>query len=389
MGHLVRAATLADALSRRFDVLFVSGGAPAHGIPWSDRFRVVQLPALGMGEDHALLKADDGGLSIDAVRNGRRAILLGTLDSWRPTCLLIELFPFGRKKFAFELIPLLTEARARGGVGPAVFCSVRDILVRGRNDQQDHDDRACRLLNLYFDGVLVHADARLARLDESFRPREPLAVPVCYTGFVVPRRTIGGNGARERRVIVSAGGGAVGSALYRAAVDVQRTVWENDRLPMTVVAGPYLPDADWQDLQERGEGVPGLTLIRSVPDLAVLLEGATASVSQCGYNTAIEILQTRVPALVVPYTAPGEDEQMNRARRLERLGAVRVLNPARLSAPVLAAALEALSLFRPEVTGFDIGGAQRTVEVVKEWISVPRNATHPSARRPDLGAPPV
>ena len=66
---------------------------------------------------------------------------------------------------------------------------------------------------------------------------------------------------------------------------------------------------------------PGLELVRTVPDLGAELRAAAASVSQCGYNTALELLRSRVPALVVPYATPEEDEQRRRARRLARLGA--------------------------------------------------------------------
>ena len=52
--------------------------------------------------------------------------------------------------------------------------------------------------------------------------------------------------------------------------------------------------------------------------------GARASISQCGYNTALDLLRTRVPALVVPYATPEEDEQTRRARRLEQLGVLKV-----------------------------------------------------------------
>ena len=51
--------------------------------------------------------------------------------------------------------------------------------------------------------------------------------------------------------------------------------------------------------------------------------------SQCGYNTTLDLLRTGVPALVVPFAEGGEDEQTRRAERLERLGAVRVLEAGR------------------------------------------------------------
>ena len=53
------------------------------------------------------------------------------------------------------------------------------------------DDRARWITDRWFDAVLVHADPRFARLEESFCPSRPLDTPVHYTGFVVPERAAG------------------------------------------------------------------------------------------------------------------------------------------------------------------------------------------------------
>ncbi len=105
---------------------------------------------------------------------------------------------------------------------------------------------------------------------------------------------------------------------------------------------------------------------RSVPDLRAELERSAASVSQCGYNTALDLLVSRVPALVVPFARPGEDEQSVRARRLERLGAVRTLAPDRLTPPALADELRRLRGFRARPVELDLGGAQETARLISE-----------------------
>jgi predicted glycosyltransferase len=101
-----------------------------------------------------------------------------------------------------------------------------------------------------------------------------------------------------------------------------------------------------------------------VPDLGAELRTASASVSQCGYNTALDVLRAGVPALVVPFADEGEDEQLRRAGRLERLGAVRVLEPSRLSGPALAAELDALRSFRPRRLALDLDGARTTAALL-------------------------
>ncbi len=90
-----------------------------------------------------------------------------------------------------------------------------------------------------------------------------------------------------------------------------------------------------------------MTLLRQVPDLVAELRGARVSISQCGYNTALDLVVAGVPALVVPYATAVENEQRQRAARLAAAGAVQVLDPDRLDAAALAAALQALLRFTP------------------------------------------
>ena len=161
MGHLVRSMALTRELARHYDVAFVNGGRLPPGVAPPPDVRIVQLPPLGMDEVGDLVSLDDS-LTVDECFARRTLTLLTTLEQARPRVLVIELFPFGRKKFARELRPLLERARAVSPA-PLVLCSLRDILVGGREDQQSFDDRAAEQLDRWFDGVLVHADPRFAR----------------------------------------------------------------------------------------------------------------------------------------------------------------------------------------------------------------------------------
>jgi predicted glycosyltransferase len=366
LGHLMRSYALCAALSERFRVVLVSGGPRPDGIAPPAGVEIVALPALGVGPD-GRFASHDRRFTIERAWSARRERILATLGALGPAVVLVELFPFGRKRFAGELLPVLEAARAARTV---VACSLRDILV-GRDDQEEHDERACILAGRYFDAVLVHADPRLARLEETFKPRTPLAVPVHYTGFVTrgparPARPATGTrpATGARPVVVSAGGGRVGEPLLRTAVAAHRLL--EPGTPMTVVTGPMLPPAAWRALRAAARGQDRLTLHRSLPDLAAELAGAAASVSQCGYNTAIELLRARIPALVVPFTDAGEDEQTRRAWRLAGHGAVRVLEPARLDPAILAAEIRALRSFRPRPVEVSLDGVRTTERLLLE-----------------------
>jgi predicted glycosyltransferase len=354
LGHAVRSFALAAALTERFRVVLACGGELTEGLRPHDEVELVELPPLRASSNGALVTSEPA--SLGEARRRRRELLLGTLRSLRPAAVLVELFPFGRRRFADELVPLLEEARS-AAPRTVVVSSVRDILVGRGPDQQAHDTISCVLANRYLDAVLVHSDPRFARLDESFRPGIPLRVPVRHTGFVVPAAEEAPRAApREERVVVSAGGGLVGAPLLRTALEAVQLL--PPELRLEVVAGPFLPEEDWTALRQRAEGLPGVTLHRFAPDLGERIRSGSASVSQCGYNTALDLLRAGVPALVVPFAEGREDEQTRRAAQLERDGAVRVLPAERLEPAALAREIRALLDFRPRRVDLDLSGAE-------------------------------
>jgi predicted glycosyltransferase len=359
LGHLMRSYALCAALAERFEVVLISGGPPPDGIAPPEGVEVVALPPLGVGPD-GRFDSRDRRFTVERAWTVRRERILAVFDALRPAVVLVELFPFGRAKFARELVPLLEAARASHAV---TACSLRDILVSRRVDQRAHDERACALANAHLDAVLVHCDPAFARLEDTFGARARLAVPVHYTGFVVA----GGTAERSpgARVVVSAGGGLVGGPLLRAAAGAQRRLG----IPMRLIAGPFCPAAERRALEAAA--TDRLELVPTVPALADELRHAAASVSQCGYNTALEVVRAGVPALVVPYATPEEDEQRRRARRLARLGAVRMLDPQRLHPTTLAREIEGLLSFEPTAPALDLDGADRTRDLLSELAARP------------------
>jgi predicted glycosyltransferase len=379
LGHLVRSFALAAALAERFRVVLLCGGSVPSSLRPPPDIELVELPPLGIGPDGAFA-SHDARLTLEDARALRRRMILRTLRSLRPEAVVIELFPFGRAKFAGELLPLLEEARGQAPRPPLVACSLRDILVGRRDNQAAHDDRACRIANRYLDAVLVHSDPHFARLEDSFALRSRLRVPVHYTGFVQP-----GSGPRplrrERRLVISAGGGLVGEALLTAAARAHSSLARETGLRVTMIAGPFLPESAWRRVVAAARsGDERIELLRTVTDLGTELRSARASISQCGYNTAIEILAARVPALVVPFATPEEDEQTVRARRLAELGAVRMLDPGLLQPRVLATEVRRLLDFRPRPLALDVEGAEGTARMLSELVAERAGAREVSAR---------
>lgn len=370
LGHLVRSLALASGLAEHFDVVLLNGGRLPEGTRVPAGVRVVDLPPLGHDADHRLV-SHDPGRTVDEAKDARRRLVLEAYEATAPAVVLVELYPFGRRKFEFELLPLL-DAVAATPRRPLVVCSVRDILV-GRSDGGRHDERASRRANASFDAVLVHADPAFARLEESFRPATPLRVTVHHTGFVAPPAPpapAGPPGPPADRVLVSAGGGMVGEPLFRAAAGAAGEVRRRTGLSTTIVAGPFLPAPALDGLRAAAAGCPALDVVRRVDDLAAEIRRASVSVSQCGYNTTLDLLRAGTPAVVVPYAEGGEDEQTRRAERLAAMGALRMVPPTELDARRLAAEVADIVRFRPAPVALDLDGRTTSARIVAELAGV-------------------
>ncbi|HJZ76158.1 MAG TPA: glycosyltransferase [Vicinamibacterales bacterium] len=363
LGHLARTWALADALSSRFHVVLASGGERPRGLQ-PPPIEMLDLPPVAQTLDGRLTPTD-GAAPVDDVLHERARILCAAVHTLRPQVVVIELFPFGRRKFRREILALLDEARRL--TRPVIATSVRDLLVRRGADQVEHDDRVRQILDAHFDLVLVHGDPAFARLEDTFTPSVASRVPVHYTGFVVPADTVAGCGGARRGIVVSGGGGRFAESLYLTAIDAHARLGPV-RPPMTIVAGPLCPSDTLERVRRAAAPSADIVIESTVNDLCGMLETAALSISQCGYNTALDIVRARVPAIVVPFADNGDSEQADRARRLERLSAVRVFDGA-LDGAALCAAMKRAFAFVPTAPALDLGGAATTIDILKQALA--------------------
>lgn len=366
MGHLVRSLALADSLSSEFRVLLLNGGKLPPKLKIPSGIEILNLPPLGFDQEGGLTSRDNRW-TVEQAQEKRRKVILDIYLSERPEVVLVELFPFGRKKFADELLPLLEQAKGRS----KIVCSLRDILVSKRKDQVRHDTRSVETANAYLDAIIVHSDPAFARLDETFRTDVPLQVPIHYTGFIAPKARQSKKKTtrrRVRKVIVSAGGGIVGKKLFETAIAAGRIIGRRTPLEMTIAGGLFLPDEDWVYLQGLMPNDKMFKFKRFIPNLRREMSDSDVSISQCGYNTALDVILSGVSGIAVPYgTADREDEQTRRAKRLEEIGAIQVCEDPTPEA--LALGIERAFDFCPNPLSLDFNGGDASTRIVKQLLS--------------------
>lgn len=334
IGHVRRAALLARAMGARGDRVTVAyGGFPVPHVDFGAA-DVKRLPPARVADAEFAPILDADGKPIDSAWKSTRCTQLKALhDTVQPDCLVIETFPFGRRAFRFELHPLLDFARARRP-RPLIACSVRDILVA--KDDPTKELAMADAARRWFDLVLVHGDPSFVAFSDSFRFADTIDDLIVHTGFVAPAppvegiRTDGSDGTDE--ILVSVGGGAVGSRLLEVACGAAQLVGTGHR--WRLLAGPDIMAADFERLGRLGAG--RVIVERARPDFPSLLARCALSVSQAGYNTVIDVLAANCRALLIPFAQSGESEQTRRAELMAANGWARCLPEAGLDARLLA-----------------------------------------------------
>ena len=372
IGHLFRSLEISRALSAH-EVILVTGGPPVEtDLP--EHVREVRLPDLRMNQEFKGLFSTAKDLTIEQIKEERQKQLLALFKREKPDLFLVELYPFGRKAFRFELDPVLKALREKR-LGPCrVISSVRDILVE-KDDHGKHEARVVKTLNRYFDGVLVHGDPDLVEIRETFAPFDEIEIPVEYTGYIACRPPVDAAkrirkkleiGDEEMMIVASAGGGNVGAVLLKSVIHAFNQL-ERENCRLQVFTGPFLDSRDFDDLQKMA--TEKVQVDRFTADFTSYLAAADLSVSMGGYNTTMNILATRVPALLWPFSQ--NREQRLRAERLADRGLLTVLKDEDLQPEHLTAMMDQklTQPTRPDVM-IDLNGAANTATCIENWTEV-------------------
>lgn len=366
VGHLHRVSAIARAMARGgFETTLVSGGMPDPTLHGLDGIRFLQLPpARAQDASFRVLLDENGDPVTDGWRAMRQQQLNALFDETAPDVLLTELFPFGRRPMRFELLPLLARIREMKP-HPLVFSSVRDILVDRSKPERDLDTIAW--LQQFYDGALVHGDPAVIPFEQTFPLAGRIKRQLRYTGYIVEQHNIPVTEAGAGEVLVSAGGGAVGMPLFRAALTARPLSAARDK-PWRLLVSRHEQPAAIEELRRMAGS--GVLIEPARPDFPGMLRRCLLSISKAGYNTVMETLASRARAVVVPFAGGEETEQALRANLLAERGLLQAVRESDLSAARLAAAIDAtLTAPPPAAAGINLDGAEETVRLVRQSLA--------------------
>ena len=359
VGHHFRNRQIIRALADEYNVYFVDGGRPVPGatLPVSVQIHHLTPVFKDLITGHLTSETE---CDIQTVLKARKQALNSLITRVYPDIFIIEYFPFARWELADELLAAIDTGLS---VNPdiRIICSLRDV-PRLLSDP----DQVCSVLNHHFHALLIHADPQVTRLEDHFPHIDNIHLPVHYTGYVVePLDSDGCELQIQNCVLVSAGGGADGYELIKPCIKAwqrlsQRGIVEDRK--MIIFTGPFMPQTQYDALERLCKGGP-FHIDRFTSHFLHWMRCADLSISRAGYNTCMNILETRTRAILVPGSLVSDQEF--RAHRLSELGLVYTLLPQNLTTDNMAKAiLEALSS-RPSVHNIALNGAVKTRDIIR------------------------
>ncbi len=368
IGHFHRSLEICRTLARDHETVMITGG-PDVDVE-DQHFSFFQLPGLEMDQDFKNLRPCKPDTSLKEVKEERKELLVDFFFTYQPDIFLVELYPFGRKAFRFELDPILTAIRQKVIPSCLSICSLRDILVE-REDKEKFENRIVNTFNDLFDGLLIHADERITPLEATFSRKTDLIPPIHYTGYVTPkpsdssRETIRKKlnlSSHQRLIVASLGGGNVGGELLLATANAFHLL-KTDDYYLQIFTGPYADSNLFVQLKQmEGEH---LRVHRFTTSFTEWLSAADLSISMAGYNTCMNLLAAGTPALLYPFSQNQEQhlrvKNMNQEPQLQLLEG-RDLEPSRLmSFMVKQAGMQHFT------TDINLDGAANTARIANRW----------------------
>lgn len=378
VGHFFRTLEIANALEKE-DLILVTGGDQLN-VDLPGYIRHVELPPLMMDPNFSGLHPADIGQDLEAIKHQRSEKLLNLMRQEKPDIFLVELFPFGRKAFKFEMVPVLEYIQSHPGMSCKVICSLRDILVE-KPEKQLYETRVIQALDRWFDQVIIHSDPSLIRLDTTFDRIDEIKIPLSYTGFITPqprpeeiqriRKTYGIDKSGQL-IVASIGGGNVGGRLLKSTADAFNQLENRPDRKLLIFTGPYLKEREKSFLNSINS--EKIHVQEFAKEFVSVLGAADLSVSMAGYNTCMNIIAAKVPALVWPFDQ--NREQKDRVSKLEQIFPIQRLTDEDLAPKRLGRLME--KYLDKSVYEFkdliDISGAENTAALIREnLIRVKRN----------------
>lgn len=366
IGHLARSFALIEAFKTVFDVTLISGGLFPKGIPMPDNISFVQLPPIGQNSS-GKLEVLESIKPLHEIMTARKKLLFQTYKKLAPQVVVTEFFPFGKVQFMGELLPMLKHIKSSNNAVMLV-ASLRDILEVKSTSQKLQQRFSTSVANEYYNEIIVHGDPNIITLETTCPQAKAIKVPVSYSGYVTKAKSLTSevDHTKNNLVVLSLGSGKVGNPFALKMVEAYQTFGFESDISLLIIAGPLFPEEEYNALQNKCNTISGITLKKQVSNLTEVWKDARLSVSMAGYNTTMELIKNKIPAVLLPYENETNTEQVIRSKKMAEAGLALTIDFNKATPEELAAIIVKGLNFKPNTIEINLNGAFQTAQMLLE-----------------------
>jgi predicted glycosyltransferase len=344
LGHMQRTASIAWEIYRlrpEASILTFSDSQLGQFFPISPYHDYVKLPSIAK-DSPGNWKATHLRMSFPEILELRKELIRNVLLNYAPDVFLVDHMPHGAMG---ELLPAL-EAVAQAGIPTQNVLGLRDIL-----DSPDvtinrwQVEGAYEVIERFYSRILVFGMQDVYDVAEKYQLPENVTKKVFYCGYVsnlehernaysIRARYLAGTPSDTRLIVVMAGGGADAYSMMSTLIEALPIVLEDQFCSVAVITGPFMPVELIADLERRAGPLP-IQMLESVTDSNSYISAADLVIAMAGYNTSVEILRMKTPAILVPRAGPSA-EQRTRAALFSDRRWVDMIDPDDLTPDILA-----------------------------------------------------
>ncbi|RMH85636.1 MAG: glycosyltransferase [Calditrichaeota bacterium] len=347
MGNIRRTLAICRQLTEslpNISILLLTGSPIIHALRIPPRVDYLKLPCLTRDRSECF-SAKYWDIPWKELIKMRSDIMLSAVKRFRPDLVLVDKKPAGIKREFLKTVQYIRKNMPRC----RLVLGLRDILDDPRVTVPIwRSNGYFDLIEKYYHQVWIYGSPAIFDAVREYHMPEGVARKVVYTGYLGrplnPWQATAASDLPETNgnplSLVMVGGGGDGFPLLN---DYLEGVLQGHlRLPANhlLISGPEMPADKRELLQQHCANGHPIGLREYTDAIENYLRAADMVVSMGGYNSVCEILSFRKRAVIVPRITP-VSEQFIRARRLARLGLIRMIDPRELSPQRLMAEVEA------------------------------------------------
>ena len=260
------------------------------------------------------------------------------------------------------MLGLISKAKS---VNPSVkiVSSVRDIIETEKGSESDN--KTIKVLNQYYDLLLVHGDENVIPLETSFPLSDQVKIRQLRTGYIIDS-AIKKQQNKKQTIVVSVAGGRIGKELKDAVVNAFISIKNDINHELLVFDGAFNSGYDQSSSDNR------ITYFKFDRSLFLQeLSQSDISISLGGYNTIVESLYAANKVLIYNREFLGDNfEQDIRISSLAKLGLITTLDSAQLELKRLAQIIKNTICSRADrrEINVDFDGVINSVQEIRNLI---------------------